>query len=229
LRPNPNDAERYQVVYGRRRVAALKRLGQPVKALVRVLDDRELVMAQGQENTARKDLTFIEKANFARQMVKAGYSRKAICDALHMDKTLISRMLSVADRVPVEVIEAIGSAPGIGRDRWLALADLIEGRTDEALALAKGETSDQRFNAVMAGLSKSREKPARKSSRKKEDVGFETQPIVVADENGRKLADARREAGRVVVVLNSRTCRGFDEWLVNHLAEIHRHWMETGG
>lgn len=228
LRPNPNDVERYQVVYGRRRVAALKRLGQPVKALVRVLDDRELVMAQGQENTARKDLTFIEKANFARQMVKAGYSRKAICDALHMDKTLISRMLSVADRVPVEVIEAIGSAPGIGRDRWLTLADMIEGRAEEALALAKGKTSDQRFDAVMTGLSKGKEKQARKSARRKEDIGFENQPIVVVDENGRKIADARREAGRVVVVLNSRTCRGFDEWLVNHLAEIHRHWIETG-
>ena len=36
LRPNPNDPERYQVVYGRRRVAALRALEQPVKALIRL-------------------------------------------------------------------------------------------------------------------------------------------------------------------------------------------------
>ena len=53
LRFNPNYEGRYQVVYGRRRVAALKALGQPVKALIRNLDDKALVLAQGQENTAR--------------------------------------------------------------------------------------------------------------------------------------------------------------------------------
>jgi len=94
LRVNPNNAERYQIVYGRRRVAALKALGQPIKALIRDLNDEALVLAQGQENAARKDLTFIEKANFARQMRDAGYDRKIICDALAMDKTLISRLLS---------------------------------------------------------------------------------------------------------------------------------------
>ena len=85
LRVNPNDPERYQVVYGRRRIRALKDLGLPVKALIRDLDDRALIIAQGQENTARKDLTFIERANFARQMRDGGYDRKVICDALHVD------------------------------------------------------------------------------------------------------------------------------------------------
>jgi ParB family transcriptional regulator, chromosome partitioning protein len=44
---------------------ALRDLGQPVRALVRDFDDAALVMAQGQENGARRDLSFIEKANFA--------------------------------------------------------------------------------------------------------------------------------------------------------------------
>lgn len=150
LRVNPNDPERYQVVYGRRRVAAMKRLGLPVKALIRDLDDRALVIAQGQENTARKDLTFIEKANFARQMRDAGYDRKTICDALSIDKTVISRMLQVVDAVPEALIKAIGSAPSFGRDRWLALANALDGR--DMVAEAKGETSDARFAAVMAAL-----------------------------------------------------------------------------
>lgn len=82
VRPHPDTEGRFQIVYGRRRVLALRDLGQPVKALVRDLDDRQLVLAQGQENTARRDLSFIEKVNFARQMDEAGYDRKVICDAL---------------------------------------------------------------------------------------------------------------------------------------------------
>ncbi len=216
LRPNPNDAERYQVVYGRRRVAALKQLAQPVKALVRVLDDRELVIAQGQENSARKDLTFIEKANFARQMRDGGYDRKVICDALHMDKTLISRMLSVADRTPLPLIVAIGSAPGIGRDRWLALADLLEQADSDGVALALGDTSDKRFNAVIRGLIQPKPKPA-------------PQVETLRNEQGTTIATANRKAGRVVLTIDSKTADGFDDWLVTHLAEIHRNWKDSTG
>jgi len=60
VRPHPEQADHYQIVYGRRRVAALRELRMPVKALIRDLDDKALIIAQGQENTARKDLSFIE-------------------------------------------------------------------------------------------------------------------------------------------------------------------------
>jgi len=68
VRPHPDAEGRYQIVYGRRRVAALREIGEPAKALIRDLDDSALIMAQGQENSARRDLSFIEKCNFARQM-----------------------------------------------------------------------------------------------------------------------------------------------------------------
>ncbi|PCH98346.1 MAG: hypothetical protein COB84_02300 [Rhodobacteraceae bacterium] len=58
---------------------------------------------------ARKDLSFVEKANFARQMRDADYDRKAICATLFIDKTVISRMLSIVDRIPVEVMRPSGS------------------------------------------------------------------------------------------------------------------------
>ena len=153
LRQNPADDSRYEIVFGRRRVQALRELGQPVKAMIRDLSDRELVIAQGQENTARKDLSFIEKANFAAQMVRGGYERKVICDALSIDKTVISRMLTVTDAVAPAVIRAIGSAPAAGRDRWLMLAKLAEGRDpDELIAAATGARSDARFEAVLAAI-----------------------------------------------------------------------------
>ena len=55
LRPHPEAKGRYEIVYGRRRLAALRALGLPVKAMVRQLDDHALVMAQGQENNSRSD------------------------------------------------------------------------------------------------------------------------------------------------------------------------------
>lgn len=46
----------YQAAYGHRRLCAARELGIPVKAIVRVLDDHALVMAQGKENAERRNL-----------------------------------------------------------------------------------------------------------------------------------------------------------------------------
>ncbi len=215
LRPNPNDGERFQVVYGRRRVAALRELGQPVKALIRVLDDRAVILAQGQENTARRDLSFIEKVNFARQMQDMGYDRKVICDALHVDKTLISRMLSVSDRIPEVLIKAIGAAPSVGRDRWLKLADLLPAvQAQRAVDAAHGDTSDERFEAVLIALTP-RKPPAPRS-----DV-----PLRAAD--GTALGQMRRSGTKAVLTLNTKTAKGFEDWLAENISELHHRW-KTG-
>lgn len=214
LRPNPNYPERYQVVYGRRRVAALRALGKPVKALIRVLDDRELVVAQGQENSARRDLSFIERVNFARQMRQMGYERKVICDALHVDKTLISRMLSVADRIPEPLINAIGAAPSVGRDRWLKLADLLEkSNLDTAVAAALGDGSDDRFDAVLTALTPPRAPapPPEKST--------------LIGAGGQALGEVKRSKGKTTLTLNAHTSDGFEEWLVENINELHTRWQ----
>jgi len=220
VRPHPTAEGRYQIVYGRRRVLALRDLGLPVKALVRALDDRDLLIAQGQENTARRDLSFIEKASFARQMVEAGYDRKIIGDTLSMDKTLISRILSVAERIAPEIVAAIGAAPSVGRDRWLALADAIEQNsrdTSEMLAminLADVRTSDARFEAALAyakGPKERRDRPA---------------PQVIHSTNGMVLAEAERRAGRLTIRMEKRLDHGFEDWLLQELPELHRKWSE---
>lgn len=213
LRHSPNHDGRYDVVYGRRRVAALKALGQPVKAMVRTLNDRELVIAQGQENSARKDLSFVEKALFAQQMVKAGYDRKIVCDALSIDKTVISRMLTVADTLPLKLIQAIGSAPLIGRDRWLALVQRARGADMAALMrAAQGAGSDQRFEAVFAAAA-----PARPAA---------PGPQKLTGSNGAALGEARRGKRKTVIELSGEG-REFGEWLADHLDEVHRNWLES--
>lgn len=210
LRPNPNDPERYQVVYGRRRVAALRELGQPVKALVRVLDDRDLIMAQGQENNARRDLSFIEKANFARQMRDAGYETKFIGDALNVDKTVVSRMLKVVDRLPPTLIVAIGAAPGVGRDRWLKLAELLDGR--DFTAEAQGRDSDARFQAVLKALTPQPERT-------------ESATRVIQSDDGTTLAQVTRRGGKSRLTLDGTTAKGFDDWLIEALPKLHREWL----
>ncbi len=213
LRHHPSVEGRYEVVYGRRRVAALKSLGLPVKAMVRDLDDRALVIAQGQENSARKDLSFIEKALFAQAMTRQGYDRKVICDALMIDKTVLSRMLTVADTLPPKLVSAIGSAPSVGRDRWLAMAQRARGADlAQAVAAATGEESDQRFDAVFAALA-----PARRvvpASRQ------------VADPAGRPIAQIRGGARKTVIELAGEG-QEFGSWLAEHLEEIHRNWLKN--
>ena len=65
LRRHPDMPGRYQVAYGHRRVKALRELRRPVAAIVRALSDNDLVIAQGKENSDRRDLSFIERGVFA--------------------------------------------------------------------------------------------------------------------------------------------------------------------
>ena len=180
--------------------------------MLRQLTDQELIVAQGQENSARKDLSFIEKASFAAQMVEMSFERKVICDALSIDKTVISRMLTVTDAVAPAVIRAIGSAPAAGRDRWLMLAKLAEGRDpDELIAAATGARSDARFEAVLAAIQAP--KPAAIA------------PRPLAGANGAALGQARKAKGKTVIELTGEG-RAFADWLIDHMTELHRDWQK---
>ncbi|MFB9151304.1 plasmid partitioning protein RepB [Roseovarius ramblicola] len=232
LRPHPDTPGRYQVVYGRRRVLALRDLGLPVKALVRDLDDRELILAQGQENAARRDLSFIEKANFARQMRDHGYDRATICAALHVDKTVISRMLSVVDRLPVDLIEVIGAAPSVGRDRWLAVAEWIEAdvfSAEEAIAVvnltAGSDGSDTRFEALHRALT---HVTGGGRTRKTQTAPREP-PRALEGGDGTALGKAARRRGATVLHLSDKAAPGFADWLIRTLPEIHQRWKDGDG
>lgn len=222
VRPHPDEPRRWQIVYGRRRVRAARALGIRVKALVRDLDDEALVIAQGQENAVRRDLSFVEKANFARQMVEAGYARAAICDALAVDKTLVSRMLSVIERLPVALVQAIGAAHGVGRPRWLELADLLDGRERSVEALRtlaaekREEGSAARFEAVLHHLRREEAKAAAPASR--------AGPVPLHADDGTRIASARRIGREGRLSLTLARADGFDAWLLEALPALHARW-----
>jgi ParB family chromosome partitioning protein len=127
VRPHPNKAGIYQIAFGHRRARAAQELGIPVRAVVKPLSDVEHVIAQGQENSARADLSFIERAMFAARLEDLGFGRDVMMTALGLDKTTLSKMLSVSNRIPGDILNRISDARMVGRDRWHEMATLFDG------------------------------------------------------------------------------------------------------
>jgi ParB family chromosome partitioning protein len=159
VRPHPAAPGRYQVAFGHRRLRAAAALGRPVRAFVKDLTDEQLVVAQGQENNAREDLSFIERASFARALEDRGHTRDVIMAALVVDKTELSRLISVRRAIPDFVVSAIGPAPKAGRRRWMALSERLELHDAQVHAQQlitqagfSAAASDERFTRLLSAL-----------------------------------------------------------------------------
>jgi ParB family chromosome partitioning protein len=144
VRIHPSETGRYQIAYGHRRVRAANELGIKVKAYVRELGDDRLVVAQGIENSAREDLTFIERSIFALKLEDGGFDRTLIQTALSVDRQEASKLINVGRAVPGWLTEAIGRAPKIGRPRWQELADIL--KADGVDVKARKATNDKSFS-----------------------------------------------------------------------------------
>lgn len=168
VRPHPSRTGRYMVVFGHRRLLAARLLGRKVRSVVKEMADRQHVIAQGQENAARANLSFIEKAVFAANVARMQYDDDyaTILTALAIDRTTLSKMLAVAG-LPMEIMNAVGPAKTIGRDRWYEMKLALENpstfevvrrivKEDGFLSLS----SDERFNSLEARL-KGNKSPAR--------------------------------------------------------------------
>lgn len=219
VRPHPTEAGRYQVAYGHRRLRAISALGLKVRAVIKALSDAELVVAQGQENTARTDLSFIERALFAARLEERGFDRETIMAALSVDKTGASRLISAAVKVPRFVIEAIGPAPKAGRDRWLELAERIEARQgfDRARSIVEAEEfasipTDERFLAVFDGLAAVKPKAARKPGGK---------ASVWTAEDGRKVARIQQDAKTMTLILDKKAAPEFADFVLSRLGDLY--------
>ncbi len=129
VRRHPSDADRYLLVYGRRRVEAIRLSDKvtKVRALIASMDDNSAIKAQISENMARRDLSFIEKALFAQELVESGFGNQSqVAEILTVTKSSISMALAIVEMLGSELIRAIGAAHGVGRPRWDALAKAIE-------------------------------------------------------------------------------------------------------
>lgn len=217
VRPHPESKGRYQVAYGHRRLAATKQLGIKVRAVVRQLSDDQLVVSQGQENSARTNLSYIERALFALRLEQRDFGRDIIMAALGVDKAALSKMLIVMRQVPLTLINAIGPAPEIGRRRWLELGERLEGIAFEAIVAelsadnSRKLSSDERFQLAM-GLAT--DKPSSAKS--------PTAPAMISG----VPVTFKRTPARATFVFDSKAAPGFDQFVQERLQSLFSEFQQ---
>lgn len=214
VRAHPEKQGRYQIAYGHRRLAAVRLLGRKVQAIVRKLNDTDVVIAQGIENSARRNLSYLERAVFALNLENQGFDRSVIMKALSTDKTELSKLISVAKAVPRDLVSAIGIAPNIGRRKWMALAEVITASSmDKLRRLVTGDAfnaldSDQRFEAVFTELTR-------------KTVSVEPQQYEWKPQTGEKLrATIKTSANSYTLALKTAIAPGFGEFISSRLDEL---------
>ncbi|TWD54502.1 ParB family chromosome partitioning protein [Agrobacterium vitis] len=215
VRPHPTAQGRYQIAYGHRRAQAARELGIPVKAYVRDLDDQSLIIAQGVENSAREDLSFIERASFAHRLESAGFQRSDIQAALAVDRAEAAKLIAVAAVVPQWLIEAIGPAPKIGRPRWQELADLLKSGTVEPQVRKATQdstfahkSSDDRFKAALASA---KQRPATKSEA----------PQIAKSRDGQEIASLALRGKQCRIEIDRTQNEAFAEYLMTRMPELY--------
>ncbi|MET7245155.1 plasmid partitioning protein RepB [Methylobacterium sp. EM32] len=225
VRPHPERPGRFMIVYGHRRVRVARELGREVRAVVKSIEDIAHIVAQGQENAARANLSFIEKALFAKKLSGMGQSKATIKAALTVDDTLLSRMLSVAETVPGPVIDALGAARGIGRDRWEELKKLVSHPAKAELAREVVQSAEfldkdapERFGHLLAAVKAGRKAPRRPA---------EPQTVTWAAPDRTVEATCRRSGKSFSLSLTAPEAGPFGEYIAAQLEQLYGAFREA--
>ncbi|KAB0567275.1 plasmid partitioning protein RepB [Brucella pituitosa] len=221
VRSHPLKAGHYQLAYGHRRVAALKQLGLKVKAFVRELSDDDLVIAQGSENLERKDLSFIEKVFFAKRLEDRGTSRAVIMATFGTrSKGVLSEMIALANQLPIDIVEKIGTAPGIGRPRWESFSSILSPAAIERVralieteAFAEKSSSD-RFDAAFAVAKEPRQK------QDKDLTSWQSQDHKVE-------IVSRPKTKSLTLEFSSAEGKAFGDWISRNFERLHSEYCES--
>ncbi|MGA0534296.1 MULTISPECIES: plasmid partitioning protein RepB [Hansschlegelia] len=220
LRPHPTQPGRYQTAYGHRRVQALRELGRPVRAVVQDLSDDELVVAQGKENGEREDLSFIERARYATLLEDRNFKRDTIMAALSVDKTELSRLISIYRAIPAELSDAIGPAPKVGRRRWLEfvehLGDRKPAKTLEALLgnpKFLAGSSDDRFRMALSILTAREGKTAKAT--------------VWTANDGKRIAKIDRSPSRFILSVDEKAAPSFGDFVLDRLPDLYEAFRKS--
>ena len=195
-----------QAIYA---MLACARLGRPVRALLKSRSDDALRLAQGRENNARQDLAFIGRAQFAAALMEKGMTRAMVCGALGVDKSELTRFLSVANGLPEGLAARIGRAPRAGRPRWMKLLALVHDKGETAV-MAAMETvtaadSDQRFKGLLATL----EADHKASANGTPPARYKSGPVNVM-----------RSGQRLSITIDERRAPGFGVFVEERLAAL---------
>lgn len=228
VRPSSRDARRYMVVFGHRRLKVAQELGIPVKAVVKKLDDIASAVAQGQENSARANLSFIERAYFAQNLLSSGMSKDVVRSSLAIDEAMLSKMMGVVETVPSPIIQMLGAAKKIGRDKWLSLRQYL---LIPALLKVAGEHAaspefseipqDERFDRLHDFLKRYKsksdaKKPKAKASAKEWESGDSALNFSMS-----------AKAKKVAIELSNTEAKPFSEWLSSRMDALYDEYKQS--
>jgi ParB family chromosome partitioning protein len=230
VRPS-SQPDRYRIVYGRRRLAAIRKSGGMVKAIVRTLDDDASLVAQGQENNLRLDPSFIEKSLFINEMQKEGYKPGVIQDALGLTRQGVSNHRVVMEQLPLEIVEIIGPAHGIGRRQWGELAafskraDIVEIAKDTLAGLSAEIPSAEKFQAVYLACS-SKARVAKKPVQENKTTAIKTS-------NGATIGTLAVTEKAIAIKIVRKENPEFSQWFEEHaeasLSKLFDQWQNKNG
>ena len=223
--------DRYRIIYGRRRLAAIRKIGGTVKAIVRTLDDDASLIAQGQENNLRLDPSFIEKSLFIKEMQESGYKPGVIQDALGLTRQGVSNHRVVIEQLPDGLVQLIGPAHGIGRRQWSDLAalsvklDLVNIAKEAIAALPHDTPSSEKFQAVFSACS-SKARGIRKTTNR-------ALTSVIKDENGSSLGTVTVDEKAIAIKVAKKDNPEFGRWLEERveatLLQLFEQWRNEQG
>jgi ParB family chromosome partitioning protein len=213
VRPLPDKGRGYQIAYGHRRWHAARELAVKVRAIVQELSNKELVIAQGKENSERRNLSFIERALFAASLEAQGFDRATVNAALAVQSAETTRLLAVAATIPPNIVRAIGPAPKAGRTRWMELADHLatQDRTHIATQTLEHPSfkqlgTDARFETLIAKLRAATPDTSRTE--------------LITNSHGQPIVKVTRAGHSLRLSVDERYAAGFGSYLIRALPEL---------
>ena len=201
--------DRYQIVFGHRRVHACRILNIQVRAVVMDRDDRSLIVAMLIENPARKDLSPVEKAR--------AYQR--ILESQILDRTTLAEVLGVTERqilniimlnrLPDQILASLGDARtmalNVGMRLVAALGKSQQPPSKELLSQVAQRSGDATTRARFLIAETDRAARAAAIDRS----------LVITDNHGRRYARLTRSGSQLVL----RFQPGLDPEILQVLAE----------
>jgi ParB family chromosome partitioning protein len=219
VRRKPNDPERYEIIWGHRRVRACRRLGIKIRTVVREVDTRSLALLMDLENTQREDLSTIERARKYRKLIEDGVfgTQNELAAHFQMSEGHASKLLLVAG-LPDTIIQALGDPGRVSYRQWLRLAnglkslDALKAAEAVAESVAGGPASfDVRINAFIEAA-QGAPKPRDSQVLREEEGG-----IIGAAKRSRK--------GRVTLELESAIDPAFLDFLLERVGPLYAEFV----
>jgi ParB family chromosome partitioning protein len=145
-------------------------------------------------------------------------------------------MIAIARRIPSPVIDAIGPAPGTGRDRWTDMANLFEegvNGSERCSALLERKTfqeadSDTRFGQLFDFVLSGSAELTAKSGTAKAPVRREVQQWGPSVENSR-VVSLTHNTRVATLAIDRRFAPGFGEFLLSRMDELFSEYSLASG